>query len=303
MPEVVLTALVLVNAIACGVVGRRMKHEDAPYLQGIIAGLLVALIWVPPVPRTLVTGALCILLIWDAGTVAVAVMTAIFVAAGLWLPGGVSVLVLAIVVIAGISAIRSTRAHLRRIARAADLRSGEQVDTEIELTGHARAVGPTVDPVDGQPCALWVLSSRKGSRTSDRVVELRAEHGSAIINPGTVTIQWSAVSRVVPADKVAAVTAATGLDAGEPAMMTLRVLPEGTECYVVGKPEWRIAPPGTTSGMYRDSPLLPTFDTAGAIFTDRSEQQLRRDYLWSILSWSTWSAVCAAIAVVQLTGL
>jgi hypothetical protein len=299
--QIVLTALVVANAIAFGVIGHRLKRDDAPYVQGVIAACLIALIWVPPTPRTFIVGVLIMMLIWEIGWVGVGIVGGMLLAAGIWLPGGVSVFVLGFIVLIGAVGIRQTRAHLRRIARAADLQNG-QVDTEVELTGCARAVAPTVDPVDGKPCAMWEVASEKGTRTSPAMIELRGERGSAIVNPSTVTFEWRRAGRSLDADKVTAVTAATGLEVGDGKWMLLRVLPDGAECYVIGKPVWRMGPPGT-GGMYRDSPVLPTFDASSAVFTDRSETALRRDHAWSLAVWSGWSAICAAIAVVQTTGL
>jgi hypothetical protein len=301
--SLVLSAVVVVAAVVLGIVGHRSKREDAAFTGGLIAVLLGALIWVPESLRTLVVGVVLVMIIWDLGVTTVVIVGGILAAAGFWLPGGISVLVLGIMAIVGLFAVRTARAHVRRIERAADIHSGEVVDVDIELTGRARAATPITDPVDDKPCALWQVMTDKGIFTSEALIELRGDRGSAIVDPSTVDILWRRESRAIDHEKAATVGSARDIAIGEPGTgwMTLRVLPDDTECYVIGKPEWKLAPPGT-GGLYRDSPLLPTFASKSSTFTDRSEAQLRLDYAWSIATWSTWGAVCAAIAAVQIAG-
>ena len=94
------------------------------------------------------------------------------------------------------------------------------------------------------------------------------------------------------------------LDLDDNKSLFLQILPEGTECYVVGTPSWESAPPAS-SGLYRDNPVLPTFRSTPehpAWFADRSEALLRADHTWAFASWVVWAGMCAAIAATQIAG-
>jgi hypothetical protein len=113
-------------------------------------------------------------------------------------------------------------------------------------------------------------------------------------------MQFSRPAKQVTGDEAARAGELLKLELDD-AGLQLYVLPEGADCYVVGQPQWTAAPANV--GMYRDGNVLPTFGTIDfdpALFVDRSEAQLRSDHAWAIASWSTWSALCAAIAVIQI---
>jgi hypothetical protein len=239
------------------------------------------------------------------GLGSVVVMLGAVVATALWLPGGVSALLLAIIAIVGVTQIRAARSHLVRLSRARTLVANEAVEHEVELTGKIRALSDTVDPVHGARCAMWKVTALGGTRESEGLVEIRGATGSAIIDPTTVRLDWSQSPQLVEGDQAKQVTEAMRLELGDDRKLFLYVLPEETECYVVGLPTWEMAP-ASSAGLYRDAPILPTFRSTPdqpAWFADRSEAQLRADHSWALGSWVTWGAMCAAIATVQIAGL
>jgi hypothetical protein len=299
--DLVLTGAVIAGAIILGFVARYLKREpDTVWELVIIAFGLVVLIWTPAWFRSLLVGGFAVACMVSLGTGFVIVMLGIVIAAAIWLPGGVSVLLFVILAVIGINEIRSARRHLVRIARADALVVNQPVEHEVELTGTAHAVRPTVDPVFGGPCALWRVTSTAGTRDSDSLVEIRGANGSALIEPTYLRMQFSRPAKQVTGDEAARAGELLKLELDD-AGLQLYVLPEGADCYVVGQPQWTAAPANV--GMYRDGNVLPTFGTIDfdpALFVDRSEAQLRSDHAWAIASWSTWSALCAAIAVIQI---
>jgi hypothetical protein len=302
--EIVLTTVLLACTIGLEILARRMRRDpDTIYELIVLAFGLCLLIWVPAFGRSVVVGGFCVIVMFGLGLGFVLFVLGVVIATALWLPGGVSALVLGIIAIAGVSQIRAARRHLVRLSRAATLVANEPVRHEVELTGTIRAVSPTVDPVFGEPCAMWKVEA-KATRESGGLVEIRGDTGSAIIDPTSVRLEWSRSAKIVDGDDAKKAAEALRVELHDDDKLLLYVLPEDTECYVVGTPTWEIAPANTV-GLYRDAPVLPTFRSTPdqpAWFADRSEAQLRFDHAWAIVWWVTWGAVCAAIATVQLGG-
>jgi len=305
MAEWTLTAALVVCVAALELVGRRLRREpDNVYTLIVIAVCLGLMIWVPSWIRTLVVGAVVVFLGMESGVALAAVLLSIAIATGVWLPGGLTAVLLVILVLVGIGQVQAARRHLVRLSRAATLVANEPTTQEVELTGKIRAVTPVVDPVHGKPCAMWKLVGR-GTRESETLVELCGATGSAIIDPATVRLEWSQAPEAIRGDDAKRAAAELRLDLADHDMLFLQTLAEGTECYVVGVPAWEIAPANTV-GLYRDAPVLPTFRSTPehpAWFADRSEDQLRADHRWELVSWCVWGAMCAAIATVQIAGL
>jgi hypothetical protein len=306
LPDLILGAAILVCAIGLHVASRVMKrHPDTIYEIVIIAFALAMMIMVPSFARSLVVGGFCVtVMIGVGGLWFTLTLLGLVAATAFWLPGGVSALLLGILAIVGISQIRAKRRHLVRLSRAHTLVANEEVFDEVELTGKIRAVVPTVDPVFGEPCAMWKLAGA-GSE-SQGLVEIRGATGSAIIDPKSVRLEWSQPGKGLDRDQTVRVAEKLGISVPteEDGTFSLYTLPEDTECYVVGKPTWEMSPAATV-GLYRDAPILPTFRSTPdrpAWFADRSEAQLRGDYRWAIVSWVVWGAMCGAIAVAQISG-
>jgi hypothetical protein len=302
--ELILTAVLVVCAVGLDQVGRRLKRDpDTLYELIAIALAFVVLIWAPAYLRSLLIGGFVMFAVYELGLGVIVIMLALVVASGLFLPGGVSVLLFAIVVYFGIAEIRSSRKHLTRIARAQALVANQPVEHEVEVAGTAHAVKRIVDPVYGAACAMWRVTGQ-GTRESNELVEVRGARGSAMVDPTTVSLQWSRGPKIVRDDEAKRAAETLQLELLEGGALMLYVLPEGGDCYVVGLPVWESAPAGTV-GLYRDSPMLPTFRSTPehpALFADRSETQLRADHTWALASWGTWGALCAAVAVMQLGG-
>lgn len=303
MVELVLTAVVALAAIAAVLLATRLAHDHTG-VQIVIAVCLVLMIWLPPGWRALIVGLLALALVSQHGGTAALVTLGLVAAAAVLVPGGVSALLLAVLALVGVHEIAAARRHLRRIARAAALVAGARVEHDVELTGTARAVTPLLDPHRGEPCALWSLSSQHEVRhTSTTLIELRGAGGSAIVDPAAVTIEWKREGHVLEPELGRKLAAELGLALAADASVELRVLPEGAEAYVIGRPTWEHAPAG--AGLYRDAPTLPTFRSTpehGAWFADRSEAELRTDFRWAAIAWSLWGAVSLAIAIAQLAG-
>lgn len=304
LAELILSAALLASMIGLHVVSRvKQRPPDTIYELVAIAFGLGLLIWVPPFGRSLIVGGFCVLVMFGLGFGFVVAMLVAVGAVALWLPGGVSALLLAILAIVGVTEIRAARRHLIRLSRARSLVAGELVTHEVELTGRIRAVNPTVDPVHGKPCAMWKIAA-VSERESNGLVEIRGETGSAIIDTTSVHLDWSRGPTAIEGEDAKRVAEALRFDLDDEGVFLLYVLPEDTECYVVGTPTWELAPANTV-GLYRDAPILPTFRATPdhpAMFADRSEAQLRADHAWAMISWATWGAACAAIATAQLAG-
>lgn len=303
MVELILSGAAVACAIGLQLVARRLKRD--PDTLGeliVIAGCFLILIWAPSYMRSLIVGGFVVFAVFGLGMGVILVMLGILIATALFLPGGVSVLLCAILAIVGVTEIRAARRHLVRISRAAQLVANEQAPGEVEITGTAYPVIPVVDPVHGKPCAMWRVTG-KGQRESDTLVEIRGASGTALVDPTTVRLEWSRSPEVVREDVAKHAAERLRFELLDGALM-LHVLPIGAECYVVGLPSWEVAP-ASTVGLYRDSPMLPTFRSTPehpAWFADRSEAQLHSDHAWAMASWGSWAALCAAIAVIQLGG-
>ncbi len=304
-PPMILTFAVIACTVTLEVIARRLhrKPDTIPVLA-LIAIVLAMVIWLPSWARTVVVGAGIVFLGLDLGAGFTVFCLAVVAGAGLWLPGGITVVLLGILVIVGLEQVRGARRHLIRLARAAALTADEPTGDEVELTGNVHAVVPTVDPVHGEPCAMWKVIGH-GTRESQVMVELRGAEGSAIVDPETVRLDWSQPTSSIDGERAREVAEKLRLDLTSTGSLFLQILPEGTECYVVGVPGWELAP-APTVGTYRDAPMLPTFRSTPehpAWFADRSEAQLHSDYGWALASWGIWGAMCAAIAGAQLLGL
>ena len=301
MVELILTGAAIACAIGMQVVARVLKRDPATVwdLVVIVLGLGI-LIWTPSWLRSLLIGAFGVAAVWQLGIRYVIAMIALVVPIAIWLSGGVSVVLFAILAVIGVQQVRDARRHLIRLSRARQLVVGEPVEHEVELTGAAHAVHPTVDPVDGGPCAMWELVVRGDTlRRSESLVEIRGRDGAALVDPMVVTTQWSVPKKSLVEEEAKRASLALGLtvEVG----CTMAVIREGTECYVVGYPTWTTSP---NAGTYRDGPMLPLFGAGkGApLIVDGSEVRLRSDFWWGLLSWGSWGALCAAIAILQLGG-
>lgn len=299
MVELILTGALVVCVIGLGAVATRIRRggETVGELLVITAGLAV-MIWAPSSVRSVLVGGFVVFATIGNGTGVVLVMLAIVIATALWLPGGVSVLLFVILAGVGVAQVRAARRHLIRISRAGALIANQPVDDDVELTGTAHPVFPLVDPVYGAPCALWRVEG-EGTRESSTLVEVRGASGSALVDPTTVRLEWSRPAKLVQGDEATRAAELLRLELVD-GRLQLQILADGDACYVMGKPTWEIAP-APSVGLYRDSLLLPTF-RSDALFSDRSEAQLRSDHTWAIASWAIWGALCAAIAVLQLGG-
>lgn len=303
MVELILTGVLVACVVCLEVVARRLKRDpDTIYELIVIALGFVVLIWAPSYVRSLIVGGFAVFAMVGLGLALILLMLGIVVATALWLPGGVSVLLLAILCFVGVTQIRDARRHLVRIARADTLVANEPVSHEVEVTGTAHATAHVVDPVHGVACAAWRVTG-DGTRESDTAIEVRGPRGSAVVDPLAVRLEWSRGPKIIRGDEAKRAAETLQLDLLDGTLM-LYVLPEGAECYVVGRPTWESAPAGTV-GLYRDSPTLPTFRSTPehpAMFADRSEQQLRADHSWELTSWITWAVFAAAVAVLQIGG-
>lgn len=304
MIELILTSMLVVGAIGLELLSRRLEHDpDSIYGLIVIAFCLGLLIWVPSFARSIIVGGLAVFMMFGLNAIAGLLVLGLVIATGLWIPGGVSVVLLGILSMVGFSQIGDAREHLIRLSRAATLVANEPTTLEVELTGKIRALSPVVDPVHGKPCAMWKVIA-KGVRESDTLVELVGATGAAIIDPTTVRLEWSRSPMLIEGDAARATAEKLRLDLDDNKSLFLQILPEGTECYVVGTPSWEIAPPAS-SGLYRDNPVLPTFRSTPehpAWFADRSEALLRADHTWALASWVVWAGMCAAIAATQIAG-
>lgn len=303
MIELILTGALVACTIGLQLVSARLKRDpDTIFELVVIACCFLVVIWAPSYVRSIIVGGFAVIAMFGLGIGFVLVMLAIVIGTAAFLPGGVSVLLCAILAIVGFTEIRSARRHLIRISRAAELITNQQPDGEVEITGKAYPVAPIVDPVHGAPCAIWRVSG-DSVRESDTLVEIRGPRGSALVDPTTVRLEWSRNASVVRDDEAKKAAELLRISPVEGALI-LHVLPIGAECYVVGLPTWETSPANSV-GMYRDSPRLPTFRSTPehpAWFADRSEVQLHGDHAWAMAAWGTWSGLCAAIAVVQIGG-
>lgn len=304
MIALALAGLVIAAAVAIAVLARVLRRDgDKGIEAAIIAVCLGVLIWGSPTTRSLIVGIAAVVIAGSFGPAGMLTAAGLVALVAYVVPGGVSVVLLAILALVGVGQIRAARRHLQRLSRAATLVANEPVEHEVELTGRARAVTPIVDPIHGRPCAMWRLVAGGATRESAALVEIRGATGSAIIDPASVKIEWSRGPEVVAKEQADAALAELRLEAKD-AAISLYVLPDDTACYVIGMPAWEIAPANTV-GMYRDAPILPTFRATPehpVFFADRSETQLRGDYRWAVVVWGVWGAVCAAIAICQVGG-
>lgn len=302
MVELILTGVLVVCTVGLVVIAPRLKRDPDTRFELIAIALgFVILIWAPSYVRSLIVGGFAVFAVLGLGLGPVVTMLGLVIVTAVFLPGGVSVLLFAILAGIGVTEVRSSRRHLRRIARAATLVANQPVDEEVEVAGTAHAVSRVADPVYGAACAMWRVTG-EGTRESTALVEVRGPSGSAMVDPTTVALQWSRGPKIVRDDDARRAAEALQLELSDGTLM-LYVLPEGADCYVVGRPSWEPGPPGT--GLYRDSPVLPTFRSTPehpALFADRSEAQLRADHAWALASWLTWGALCAAIGVLQIGG-
>ena len=302
--ELALTGVVAAAMIATSIAARRLGRKDDAAMMVVIAIVFVGAIWISPTIRSIAIGSIVVVIAWSVSALVGVIFALVAVAAAVWLPGGVSVVLLAVVALWGQSEVRAAREHLQRLARAKTLVANDPVTAEVELTGRVRAVGGLVDPLHGKPCAHWHVYGDGGSRESSALIEIRGETGSALIDPATVRMEWSGNPEEIPESRLADVGKAVRLELGESKPLYLRMLPEGTECYVVGWPTWETSPADGV-GLYRDAPVLPVFRSTPehpAFFADRTETALRLDHTFAMIAWGTWTLVCATIVVAQLAG-
>lgn len=302
-----MTELILTGATVACVVGLQLfaraqrRDPDTVGVLIVIAFALVVLIWAPAWLRSILIGCFVVLAVWRLGIGVTLVMTVPTVASAIWLPGGVSVVVFAMIAGGGLIQIRDARRHLIRISRAAQLVANQPTEHEVEVTGTVHAVHPTVDPVLGGACAMWRVTA-KGRRDSETLVEIRGASGSALVDPTNLRLEWSKPATVIKGDEARLAAERLRIELSDDTLM-LDVLLESAECYVVGRPTWETAPANV--GMYRDGDVLPLFRSTPehpALFADRSETQLRSDHLWALVSWGTWASLCAVIATLQVGG-
>src|SRR5687768_13984312 len=141
--------------VATLIAARRLGRPDEAVMMVIVAAVFMAAIWVSPTIRSIAIGSVVVVIAWSVSAVVGVIFALIALAAAVWLPGGVSVVLLAVVALWGQSEVRAAREHLQRLARAKTLVANDPVKAEVELTGRVRAVGGLEDPLHGKPCAHW----------------------------------------------------------------------------------------------------------------------------------------------------
>jgi hypothetical protein len=259
-----LVVLVLWSALAIlsRIYGRSQWEAFIP------ATILALLIWIPEGVRDFIILGLTLLIAFASFHNGFAVATTMVIAGVLTfaVPGGASVLVLAIGALAGIWAFRDSWAHLRAMKRARTLKPGERPSGVVQLVGEFAEQRLVALPgkllerdretnAEHSLVVGWQLSFDDRSFASARPMRLFGDYGVALIDPGALLSDESH-GDVLDGDAARQALRDLGVSAAPKGSVELRWIELGDPGYVRGIPSWEADSQGVG---YRSSPMVPVF--------------------------------------------
>lgn len=301
-----LTGLILFVAVALAWIGQRFSQKS-PVLNAVLAAFgLLLLVWIP-------REALNYLLIGLGGIFfgsALGGFWAGLIGAGVillftWILGGSSIFLLGLLALVCGVEMKDAIRHLRRLSRAEKMQPGKIPSGEVGMGGRVYLLGASDSPLPGASHAVWHVKFGDTTRQSRALLEVRGEHGSALVDPSGASLDLTEKELSLEGEEAQKVVAALDLSSSpkedcESGM--LHWVEEGAEVYVMGLPTWEVSPQGVARG-YRESPMLPVFrakEGCRVYLADRSAEAVRQDSLYTIFAWAGWGVVCVIIALAQL---
>ncbi len=315
-------AIVLV-AVFFFVKGRRLRRDD---YGGFIFLLLVTLIpsvWAPQLARDIVLSlGLAVVASFAADSAFGKLVWAtcfggILFGLSRLVPGGATVIILIITLIALAVFGHEAWTHLRRLARAQTLRHDQTLKHEVEIGGTVRATAPPEVPpgFDASEVAAWYVVGNQGLH-GPSYAHLETETGSVLLEMATIQIEDASYrhTNVEAEDGSSTATAANAADpehAGKPADAEehkgggadaldkadmLVVIEEGKDAYVIGKPTWVRAAEGIAG--YRQAPMVPVFGEGCTVYLV-SEAEIDARTLWHLSLAIGFSAACGLVLLAQ----
>jgi len=302
--RLVLTGLLAVMAALLWLAQTRVivwrKDAEMHFVWAVLLGVLV---WLPRWMREIFLW----FLVWLLAVITIgpsmmsAVLGAVVVLLLAWgtgrLPGGVSVIVCAIVAVGALFEVRGALRGMRRQAAAASLRPGEQPRGEVWCSGTVRGEGGAEPPptVPEQAC-FWAWKSLDFQVASPAPFEIVTPHGVVRVFASGMQLELESAKTLSDEDTVLIDRRAKKGNQAE-----LLVLKPGQAASVIGTPSWE--PGGSGAALYRESPMIPVFRGAQeATLYDRDAVAVHKGTLSAMTAWLGWGAAAVAVAVMQLVG-
>lgn len=327
--SIVLVALMLVAA------SRRLGRPGSVASTVAVVLALEAALLVPHHVRDLILGITIVALVvagaratpWTALVGALSMGMLMLVLSRI--PGGNVAVVLAILALVGVFRIRAGLRLMARVRRAGALVPDERPAGDVQLGG--KAVGqPIPVPLDrGVEAAWWAIESpEEREHVTSGPLRIASDAGTVMAELEGAALRMSnRHARFVRLEGQMDLQAVLGRGdrddkrpmghddrrddgrAGQAAPPALKTdayysvywLEPGADVYVVGTPSWERAPADVAG--YRDAPLIPVFRGKHVYVADASADKAVKDAIWSLMAWSAWMPVCAALGGLQLASI
>ncbi len=302
--KLIVSAIALVAGIVLARGRRKLAGLSASIESALMVTILVALIWTGRHYRdAVIVGALFLVGLAFWGWVVGAIIAVVIGGLSALVPGGSSVIVLGVVGIICVSVALDYLKMVDRIQRARKLEPGQRPSGDVILSGKARATGEVVLPLDELGKVAWYRLKMDASvQISERPIEIVTSAGTAIVEPKHVTFEIHGDGKSLTPEERTRVLGRPPTLAEAKASAQLHIIPDGADVFVLGAPDWEPSPRAEVS--YREAPMVPIFRASAdrpVVVEDRSDRVARGDQLWSLLAWMTWGALCATIALMQLS--
>ena len=301
-PRLTLGLVLISAAITLMVLGRLLRRDDVSAVVIALVLTVLPCIIVPELWRDIALSMLIALAATFAADTLVAKLAVAAISGGLffglsWLvPGGGSVVLLGMALLGfGIFLVQSL-SHWRRLKRATLLELGRTVKGEVEVGGTSRQSGslPTLPGIDLPKSLAGYRLADDHQRATPELLPVETTKGVIAVKLSEVSIEDAPI--LTPAlDKVEAFKKVLGLEK----VSAVEVIEADKEVYVIGKPEWTRFSEGAAT--YRDAPTVPCFG-AGSTLHLRSEADVDREALWSLVYATVFILSYGAIVIAQASG-
>jgi hypothetical protein len=300
--KAVLSLIVLVCGVGIGIAGKRLKRDDTFVFVFLMLLTLVPVVWIPKSARDgLLCAGIALFFIsigdsfWDRVGWAVGVAGPLYALSWV-IPGGASVLIIGLTLIALWFAFNDSRRHLKRLRRAERLDPATRNEKEVEIGGTVlpARISSTLPGVDLRHAGGWRLYANGEKFCEPEHVVLTTAQGSVLVALASIDLDRVRLETAKP-DVVDVWREQLGLEASETPL--LQVVDADKEVYVIGTPTWIRAPAG--SGGYRDSPLVPVFGK-GSSLVQLPEAEVDARTWWTLILAIGFAIAATSVGVAQV---
>ncbi len=293
------TIVLGVIAMAFIAMGIRLRRDDTTSFVLLLLFTMLPSVWLPQLARDLVLSlALAVVGSFAGESTLGKLVWAVALGGTLLLlsfamPGGASVIVLGLTLIALVLHGRKTFAHYRRLSTAKRLDPTAPPRSPVEIGGTiSLEKPPSVPPNFDLPDAAGWRLAFDPTHCSPSTLRLETDVGPVLIDLATITLEHtrhahSKLDSDVPTEP----------PFGPGAM--LAVIDAGKAAHVLGIPEWERAPEG--SGGYRNAPVVPLFGKGSTLYLI-PESEVDARTLWHLTLTAGFALAALMVAIAHSLG-